>query len=454
MDRPLILRWEPLDAPGVEEKAEACTWGRLEMRIQSEDGRHHVPTRLFDLRVSALRDAAYGTVLPLAEWMVHSWTHVFDSKRKRPGETGPDGQCYEWDRVHAVRYSGDGMALPDLRVAAREEEGLDIEWRSDADSDADRASFDPVRFVTHGRLQLPAAVVEQEFALFVDSVLQRLREYAVDDARARQLAEDWRVVRDSRHSDFAAQRCGALLGVLWWDTDPEEREHLRRLADQADNPVLQGCLEPGCFGAIGEIEEFAASLWNESEETNRAPARWADLWADLRSVTPAANGEPWHAGWSSAETYRRAVGIRGDKVLPAKHWIGAWASLSQSQPPAGIDAVVAWRSGHRPIRVCDSSRGMGERFAKVRDLYPILFGPGPGEDYAFVFSRQVAGRNSVANAFAAELLAPVALLKSHVASGVVGLHDVAEIAGRIRAPIQCVLHQIQNHRLAVLRHDY
>jgi hypothetical protein len=123
-------------------------------------------------------------------------------------------------------------------------------------------------------------------------------------------------------------------------------------------------------------------------------------------------------------------------------------SLSRSTPPPGVDAVVAWRSGRKPVRVRQEGGRMAERFAQARDLYSLLFGPGPETDHAFVFSKRIAGRNSVANAFAAELLAPVALLKARIGTRAVGPEEVETIAHDIGSPLLCVLHQLRNHALA------
>lgn len=42
MDGPLEILWEPLDAPGIEEKAEAVTWSRLEVALLKAHIETHV----------------------------------------------------------------------------------------------------------------------------------------------------------------------------------------------------------------------------------------------------------------------------------------------------------------------------------------------------------------------------------------------------------------------------
>lgn len=450
MDGPLEILWEPLDAPGIEEKAEAVTWSRLEVRVRTADGRLLAPTRLLDVRAKAQRDGAYGTVLPLAEWMVRSWSHLFESRRERPCGPAEDAERYEWDRVHRIRYSGDGAALPDLALTAPESGRIALEWRSDLDGDDLNADFSPVRFVTHGAVELPAAAVELECARFIDSILERLRQLAPDDIRTARLADDWSVQRDPRHPEFRAQKYGALLGVLWWDTSPQERKRLVSLADRPLNPVLLGCLEAAQMRTLRSFEDFADTTWKECERTTKNSGGWAELWKRLHRTVHQRDEEPWQTGWIAAKSYRSAIGLPHDAALPRTIIDKSLVSVSRAAPPAGIDAVVAWRGGHKPIRIRQHGGPMTERFAQARDLYSLLFGPGPAGDHAFVFSRRIAGRSSVANAFAAELLSPVALLKAHIETHVVGLEEIETLARQIRAPLPCVLHQLRNHGVAAV----
>ena len=95
---------------------------------------------------------------------------------------------------------------------------------------------------------------------------------------------------------------------------------------------------------------------------------------------------------------------------------------------------------------------MRRKFGNARDLYFLAFGARTDQDYASVVSPRVAGSTSVANAFATELLAPMEAVKSRLArSREVDLFTIAEIASDLDAPFTCVLHQVANHRLAVVR---
>jgi Zn-dependent peptidase ImmA (M78 family) len=68
-----------------------------------------------------------------------------------------------------------------------------------------------------------------------------------------------------------------------------------------------------------------------------------------------------------------------------------------------------------------------------------------------VVSSRIAGSGSVANAFAAEMLAPRDLVKEHL-KGVreVDSFAISEIAARFGAPAKCVRHQIENYDLAAI----
>ena len=85
----------------------------------------------------------------------------------------------------------------------------------------------------------------------------------------------------------------------------------------------------------------------------------------------------------------------------------------------------------------------------ARDLYFFAFGGPVEEPFARVVSRRVAGSSSIANAFAAELLAPIEAVKELVGTRrSMDTFELGEVAASLQAPTSCVRHQVENHRLA------
>ena len=116
------------------------------------------------------------------------------------------------------------------------------------------------------------------------------------------------------------------------------------------------------------------------------------------------------------------------------------------------DSLVAWTGGHLLIRARpsgDQPRGSRERFLTLRDYFPPLFESTPEASHARFLVEGSTGSNPEANAFAAELLAPVIGLRRRL-SGVVRVteEDLVDLANELEAPYGGVRHQVYNHHLA------
>lgn len=75
----------------------------------------------------------------------------------------------------------------------------------------------------------------------------------------------------------------------------------------------------------------------------------------------------------------------------------------------------------------------------------------PGLDAVFVDSPLLPGELSEANAFAAELLAPVKLLRQLAPpSGIWGVQHRARVARALKVSPKIIDHQIENRQLGVL----
>ena len=80
----LKIDWQPLEAPGVDDQAEAATWADTRIGISLDSGGAVSLTRVLDRHAKSVRDSVFGTVLPLAEWIAASWPHIFHARRSPP----------------------------------------------------------------------------------------------------------------------------------------------------------------------------------------------------------------------------------------------------------------------------------------------------------------------------------------------------------------------------------
>ena len=135
------VRVEWLDAPDVSTPELAATWARYEVWVDDR-----CVTQVES--DSTFRRGVYGSLYPLAEWLVANWW--FLTKSVRPSATSRrywtwlNVQRQSWLRNHNMRGAGNGMAWPDVTVVP-EGAMTSIKWS------ADRGSvLGPVRFMSSG----------------------------------------------------------------------------------------------------------------------------------------------------------------------------------------------------------------------------------------------------------------------------------------------------------------
>jgi hypothetical protein len=399
-----------------------------------------------------MRDGVYGTILPLAEWFVRSWPSLFDSRRAEPDPSATARSRYLWNRTHELRFCGDGTAVPNLKMHDADDMFVWLEWSADHERDN---PFERVLFTRWGKGRIRRALLQTRIADFVTSVLEHLQAIAPEAQRTAALANDWQLVTDSQNQDHEAAVLSAQLGCLWWDMRPELRERIRRLPEEL-NLVSQGLLEITALDELDHNLAVASDVWRRVEGTGEAPDEWLQLREDLQALPPARNGTtpPWIVGWHQADNLRSLIG--DTRVALERSDLGTGLPLGElDSAAANADSIVAWKGGHAPLRLHTTvaEKRWHRRFANARDLHPVLFASSPGDDYAQVFSPALSRGDSIANAFAAELVAPRRLLAERLAgTKEIGLGAVIDLAVELGAPWRCVLHQIENNQLATIRY--
>ena len=444
--------WEPLDSPGVTDAAEAATWARLQIQIGANGAAAEVLTRVLDLHARTVRDHVYGTVLPLAEWLARCWPHLFFSRRARPSVDAPRSERYAWERVRRWRYAGEGTALPNVEFSFKDDLQLRLRWWRDEDSLS--APFERVLFQSDGQLDSEPKTIQRSLEHFVASVLRRLEERAPRDPRTIELRETWQLATDANAPDHVAQQLAALLGLFWPDLPSSKRDDMRSLVSQDLQQLEQDLLQAATLKEAGAYLTEARAILQSGAKAGPATASWRKLWSGVANV-PADqpnDARPWKRGWDAARRLRTVLGTSSVTVTEPEP---LWAEVQSQQRPLAlqrVDAIVAWESGRQPVRaISQDGSPLRWRFGLARDLHPVLFGPSPDARHAVVHSRFIAGSASVANAFAAELLAPAERVRELIGGRpAIDYDDLAEMAQVLGAPFACVAHQVGDHHLARL----
>lgn len=433
-----------LEGAGVADPAEAATWAEIGIQVGT------VPvSELLDKRLGVRRTTFFASALPLAEWIADCWPRLINERRGPSIGESSVRQLFcvpadrEWLGHHSFRAARQGGAMPFL-IARRQTRGV-FELRSYPD-DGPLAPGLTVRFLRHAEEFVDENAFIGEIHRVVEAALARVG--ALNTARVRSLRERWAAVQTP---------LAGLTGRLGLDDDAisdGDRELILGLVEGEDLEVLLSLAEGGLGASVADNVDFSRKTIAHLPAAETASVRWHEL----EALTKASSHErPWMTGWKAAATLREAVGAPNTEApghaLPG--WLEercGWSRKGQAFPlpdaNAGIDTVYYHASDRMPAVMTSVTLGSARRFRLAGALYHFLF----VRSAAPVAPRsQLLPEFSEANAFAAELLAPVARLRDYAPSG--GYWAAASIRAAARdlavSPL-VIRHQIENRRLGHL----
>jgi len=433
------IEWE--DAPGVQDRVLAATWGRLAVRMGGT-----CATELLDLRSSSRRTAVHGSLFPLAEWVVENWWSLLHE----PCPTSPvvsARAARAWMRPfvqrHGLLSARDGGALPDLSIWRDGAETI-LHW--DPDPPSTKAAR--VRFVGQGHVRLPSDSVQAGLTSLLSQVLGRLEALGLhDNDDALRLQTAWSAVGDSAAHEPERCRRLAVLGLNPYDPG-EATEDIVAAVDRAGSELLPELADDLLEGT--RPAQLATDLaWVA------AGARGLDAGA---APGLAAEGRTAHeAGYAAAREARRRMGLGAhspivdlSEALVARFGWSDEVEREHGRSASGrLDAIVGWsHATHKPLAIVPSMRShAAARFRLARAAWMALFGATTASPR--LLSAAATWPQRASRAFAAELLVPAAALAERV-GGVVSEALVEEFADEYRVSPLAVKHQIENHRLGTI----
>lgn len=390
MSASLNLRTEWLDAPDISTPEIAATWSRFEL-WSGNDCLTQVETRN-----GTFRRGVYGTIFPMAEWIVENWWLLgFDSRpsavpvrywRWRNLRSQP------WLRQHNLRAAGNGMAWPDLTLVP-EGELTRIRWAADADP-----GIGPVRFVASGTRLAPSAELASGLADIVNMVLERLDEAGLHKTR---LAEDWAAIGGLDSDEQAFCGASAQLGLDPYTLSDELADEVLAVAQQLPESLAADFFDNADPDALSDAGRWTrAALAAAGEAAQDSERDLGGLRLVTNDVPQTSPARPWESGYAMARRMREALGTPATSPIRIAPWVSLRAIGQQSRGIPGVAAVVEDRCG---VVLSGQLAGSGRGFAQARALGRALAQPMKN---AFLLSTTRGGEEKVARAFAAELLAP------------------------------------------------
>jgi hypothetical protein len=178
VDTMIKLKVEWQEEPGVSNPVLANTWARLEIIADNK------PVIRYWIESSkSIREGVYGSVFPLAKWLVTNWKYIlsenisnFDNQKSYRA----------WLRRHNVIFAREGMAYPDLSIYS-DGDSVCLCWRPDPDIITGN------RFLGEGTYTLPHTKAEAELIRFIESVLERTS--TLEDEEVVDLRNNWRALQ-------------------------------------------------------------------------------------------------------------------------------------------------------------------------------------------------------------------------------------------------------------------
>jgi hypothetical protein len=443
----LEFRVEWLDAPAVKDLVLARTWARLELQVDGSGS----PPRLLTLCVRTSSDSVhrgvYGSVFPVAEWIVENWWFLlFEPLRAsefRSGRTNAAvNHSLSWVQRHNLLAAREGGALPDVTIF-RDGPSAVICWAPDPDEgDPTR----PTRFISGaGTARMTVSDLQSSLYHLVEAVLERLDSW--NDQDSLRLRENWRAIVSSTETEADLCASSAMLGL-----DPYDPEELTdEVADLLEGevasqpPLLKNDLLEASSGKTlrrdHEWTRVAASRLEGSHgDTNDQPMLEA-----AQQLMSAAH----HVGYMAARAFRETFDIPDSPIVNLIDLLRrkcGWPSAPEiilDGPSAlpqlamvgkdgdGVPRIVAGQSRHETSR----------RFRLARGVYFLRSADHPST------RRLITGAHSwdqrASRAFAAELLAPAAVLRADIADEVSD-EVIDDLASKFHVSSWVIEHQLAN----------
>jgi hypothetical protein len=370
----------------------------------------------------------------LAEWIAENWWPLLWEPRKDEDEVDDP----EFVLRHSILSAQHGFALPRVtfipagRVVhivanAREVALADIRFRN-------RASASPNRIE-----------VEKELRSFVESVCTRLDACSIHDTG---LQHAWELVRDVASDEEQFCQFAGALGLMPDEVSDDTAALLDRLLSKLGARLLMDlCLvaHANSFDAIAGSAECAFDFFSAAPLTNLEPLLPMSIPADNFAV-PA-----WRRGVQAANQLRRRFQIDdtdpagASRVFERLHLDTSRCGGEPAANQSSLTGAVS-RNDREARVVLPQPAAAQRRFTAARAVFSAW--TADAQESRFLTSA-VTRDQQASRAFAAELTAPLGLLRSRARKSSLTQEQVYELASELQIGPDVVSKQALNNGLQV-----
>lgn len=391
----IAFDWLDSDLPGLSERA---TYADIKIAADRTEF-----TELEDLNAQTVRSTIRASAFHVAQWFSFNWWRL----RWEPQDT-----TFSWKMAHNLAAAGGGYAWPNLIFSSDGEFILIQNFRSSPSETM------PVRYLNEVSTNIRAIDVENQMALFIEAVIERL---AQRYQKNEELAALWNTVQHERRDEQTSSRRKreALMG---FDREEASEELMSRIEEASENHGSDAVSEVAAAAKGRFCEQLDAIQSLNGTTFDASPDSVEELRQDLQN-RDFGFAEPWEKAKVAADRARKFWDIGEGPVSNPK-----LAELSgiresdlddctgKSRLPMSIGLRV---DGDMKIYL-NKHRPEGRRFALGRLLADQIFSAAT-TDHWFPVTDAKTSRQKFQRAFAQELLCPFRELREQI-----GNNDISE----------------------------
>ena len=436
------FEWERAD--GVADVVLAATWARLRIFVGDD-----CVSEVLDSASHGRRSGTYGSLFPLAEWIVEHWWHLmYEPSPISPIVGGREAKAWvrDWVQRHNLLAAREGNALPDL-TCVRDGDDIVIKWEEDPDF----GTLQRVRFIGHGLRRIPIQTFRESLARFVNAVMVRLDSLGVANEDTERLRASWAALRDSERDEHDLCRSLSVLGLDPYDTDEVTEEIMETVQKSGTalpavlrDDLLEGS-SPALLGADFSWVEESRHRLAESMMAGAPRPTFQFEWRDTAH----------EVGYELARKARReTLGLDAHEPITEFQqvlfdrlgWSQDGELQEEAAPDTRLEALTGLQADHnRPVIVVPCmKKPEASRFRLARAAFYWI--SGTANESPRLLSAASTPIQRASRAFAAELLCPSSALAEKV-SGSVSSEQIEELAAEFIVSPLLVAHQIENHEL-------
>lgn len=380
--------------------------------------------------------------LPLyhvAEWVAENWWALLWEPRKSEDSGDDDG---DFIGRHYLLTAEHGFALPHLTFISN---GTYLNVTAQARD----LPFSDTRFINRSSAMLDRDEVERPLSEFLDAIVQRLTSKGFSNTY---MQERWKAVRETAPEAVDYCQMVGALGLSPYAKLDDIDAVLDRLCERIGAALtLELCqvAKPADLMKAERASMLAVASAHKAAHIDLQALTGITCPDDVR--TNAA----WQRGVRAAQIVRSKLGISATDVSGADKLFDKLeldpskrASIGNSDLQAEGAAVVGATLRHeQTAQISFIQRHEPQRrFAAARGLFSAwISAPGRGH----LLTQAVTRHQQSSRAFAAELLAPLALLRQWATKGLIARDDIDDIATQLRVGPDVVVKQARNNGMII-----